>query len=469
MRQSRRMPLGIALCSAVALVGITIAISAGGRDVRAATGSSPGQVSGTGTIVDGSLTQTVSVLAGFDGVNAAAGSFSIATSSGGPPPTPSSGTVTCLFITGTAVVLGVLMPGAPDLYGFIFISDGGPTGPDTLEIGDLAPGTYGVDCTVGPFGGAGGTLLTSGDFTVSPGVDLIPADGIVDWLQPSGTAAGSFIDASTTPSTTGSIVSTAGLSVTITDAPFPDGVVVSVGPGPAAPSPEASGVPVASGAPSPQAELFACGQTVLVNADSRITLTCGSLIVNVTTGQATIVLGGGTTLTLVTIPVGGAVEVTDTGGGSFTVENVGTVPVSSLTVDGTTTLILAGEITTADTAHFVGFAQPIDNAPILNRVKAGQVIPIRWRLVDGAGAPITNLSSASITVTTLDCPLGTTEDQVEEVVAGSSGLQNLGNGYYQLKWKSPTTYATLCKTLHLQLGGVTHEHEVHDALFQFTK
>lgn len=450
-RQFRRMPRGIALFSAVALVGITIAISVGGRDVRAAFGSSPGQVSGTGTIVVGSLTETVSVLAGFDGVNAAAGSFSIATSSGGPAPTPYDGAVACLFLQGSAVVLGVYLPGGLPYY--FFIADGGSTGvSDTLEVA-YAPG--GLDCTVGPFGGAGGTLLSSGNFTVSPGqVDLIPADGIVDWLQPSGTAAGSFIDASTTPSTTGSIVSTAGLSVTITDAPFPNGVVVSVG----------SGVPVASGVPFPQAELFACGQTVLVSAGSVITLTCHSLIVKVTTGLARIILGGGTTV--VTIPTGGAVEVTDTGGGSFTVANVGILSVSvSLTVGGVTTSISPGRMVTAETAVFVGFAQPIDNAPVLNRVKAGQAIPIKWRLVDGAGAPITNLSSASIIATTLVCPLGTTSDQVpEEALAGSSGLQNLGDGYYQLNWKSPTTYAVSCKTLHLQLGGVTHE-----ALFQFTK
>jgi hypothetical protein len=50
------------------------------------------------------------------------------------------------------------------------------------------------------------------------------------------------------------------------------------------------------------------------------------------------------------------------------------------------------------------------------------------------------------------------------VVAGSSDLQNLGNGYYQLNWKSPTSYASSCKTLQLNIGGATH-----NALFQFTK
>ena len=457
-RQSRWVPRGLALCAAVALVGIAIAISAGGRDVRASVGSSAGEVSGTGTIVVGGLTETVSVLAGFDGVNPPAGSFSIATSSGGPPPTPSAGTVTCIFLQGSAVVLGVALPGSPDpLYGLIFISDGGPTGPDTLEIGDLAPGTWPADCTVGPFGGAGGTLLTSGDFTVSSGqVDLNPADGIVDWLQPSGTPAGSFLDASLVPPTYGSIVSTGGLSVSITDAPAPAGVVITVG----------SGGPIASPSASPgvQVELSVCGFTVLLDPGTTTTITCGSVTLAVSSGTARVVLGGGTTVVVVSIPQGGAAKVTDTGGGTFSVANVGSATVSIM-VGGTTTSIRTGTtITTAETADFVGFAQPIDNVPVLNRVKAGQAIPIKWQLLDGAGAPITNLSSATITVATLNCSLATTSDQIEEVVAGSSGLQNLGNGYYQLNWKSPTSYASSCKTLQLNIGGATH-----NALFQFTK
>jgi hypothetical protein len=133
-------------------------------------------------------------------------------------------------------------------------------------------------------------------------------------------------------------------------------------------------------------------------------------------------------------------------------------------VNGTTTTILAGTTTTVNTAVCVGFAQPIDNPAVLNRVKAGQAIPIKWRLVDSAGTPITNLSAAGVTVGTMSCPSGTTTDQLEVVAAGSFGLQNLGNGYYQLNWKSPATYAGSCRTLHLLIGRITR-----DALFQFTK
>ena len=40
---------------------------------------------------------------------------------------------------------------------------------------------------------------------------------------------------------------------------------------------------------------------------------------------------------------------------------------------------------------------------------------------------------------------------------GASALKNLGNGNYQLDWKTPTSYANSCKTLKLDIGdGVTH-------------
>lgn len=49
--------------------------------------------------------------------------------------------------------------------------------------------------------------------------------------------------------------------------------------------------------------------------------------------------------------------------------------------------------------------------------------------------------------------------------AGVSGLQNLGNGYYQFNWATPKSYANSCKTLHLALGDGAD----HTAQFKFTK
>ncbi len=128
----------------------------------------------------------------------------------------------------------------------------------------------------------------------------------------------------------------------------------------------------------------------------------------------------------------------------------------------------AGNATTISCPYFVayvfaGFAQPVDNSGVVNVVKAGRAIPLRWRLTDASGQPVTNLATAGISVQGLSCAAGTTEDLVEETTSGGSGLQNLGDGNYQLNWKSPTSYAGSCKTLRLDLG----EGIFRTALFHF--
>ncbi len=117
--------------------------------------------------------------------------------------------------------------------------------------------------------------------------------------------------------------------------------------------------------------------------------------------------------------------------------------------------------------NFSGFSSPVDIGPTLNVAKAGQAIPLKWRITDANGAPVTNLSNVDVTVASLSCGLGTTTDALEEYASGSSGLQNLGNGYYQFNWRTPRTYENSCKTLKLSLGeGTGFE---HTALFKFTR
>jgi len=110
---------------------------------------------------------------------------------------------------------------------------------------------------------------------------------------------------------------------------------------------------------------------------------------------------------------------------------------------------------------FSGFTDPVD-PDAANIVKAGQTVPLQFRLTDAHGTPITDLSSVSVSASTLICTLGTTENQLEEYAAGDSGLQNLGDGYYQYNWKTPKGYKNSCKTLSLDLGdGVLHTAEFH--------
>jgi hypothetical protein len=130
------------------------------------------------------------------------------------------------------------------------------------------------------------------------------------------------------------------------------------------------------------------------------------------------------------------------------------VGLKSVSITG---LDIAGNSTTSSCSYTVGFNfdglfAPIDKPNTMNVSKAGQAIPLKWRLTDYFGDPVTSLSSVQATVTGISCALGTSTDLVEEVAAGSSGLQNLGDGYYQFNWKTPTSYAGTCKQLNLNLG-----------------
>jgi hypothetical protein len=130
----------------------------------------------------------------------------------------------------------------------------------------------------------------------------------------------------------------------------------------------------------------------------------------------------------------------------------------------------AGNSATASASYsvvyaFDGFSAPVNNDGVLNIAKAGQTIPLKWRLTDASGSPVTNLASAAVTVASLSCSSGSSTDQIEEYASGGSGLQNLGNGYYQYNWQTPKNYANSCKTMQLNLG----EGSTHIALFKFVK
>lgn len=260
-------------------------------------------------------------------------------------------------------------------------------------------------------------------------------DGILDSLQPTGTAAGAFVDASTTPVTSGSIVSTGGLAVSIADATdATEGVLVTVGPGPT----------------TARATISACGVTLRLTPGSTAVITCGSVIVKTISGTVQAVLDNG--FIVVTIPAGSSARVSDTASGGQVTQVVG--PGVTVTVNGRTTSLPPGGAAASFTSWSVhGFSAPVDNQPVVNSTKAGRAVPLKWHVTNAANAPVTNLSAATVTVQNLSCGLNVTTDELEETFAGGSGLQNLGNGDYQLNWKTPTTYAGSCKTMVLDLGG----------------
>ena len=101
---------------------------------------------------------------------------------------------------------------------------------------------------------------------------------------------------------------------------------------------------------------------------------------------------------------------------------------------------------------FAGFFEPIDNE-IVNVAKAGQAIPVKWRLTDFTGMPISDPASFvglySYSVMCSDFS-GIPTDAIEQYAAVASGLQYMGDGYWQFNWKTPKGYAGKCIDMYIQ-------------------
>jgi hypothetical protein len=124
------------------------------------------------------------------------------------------------------------------------------------------------------------------------------------------------------------------------------------------------------------------------------------------------------------------------------------------------------EISTQQTYSFSGFDRPVDNQPIVNNTKAGSSIPVKWRITDLDGTPISDPASfMSLTSYAVSCGALTADpiDEVEEYSAGASGLQYFDDGYWQFNWKTPKGYAGQCRIMVLKLGDGSE----HIASFKF--
>ena len=251
-------------------------------------------------------------------------------------------------------------------------------------------------------------------------------DGVVDAID---TGNGAFSDGSTT----GSIVDRAGLTVLVTDAPAPDGVRMTV-----------------AGSGTARAVFTVCGfSTLRLGPGSDVTITCGSVKVQVAAGSAELVLGGGQTV--VSVPAGVTARVTDTGGGTYKVEDLGGGPVT-VTVGGVVTTVPAGGSTSAATWRFVGFEAPVANPPALTAVAAGDPVPLKWQLLRQDGSAVTGLKSvAGLAVTQIDC---TTKAAIASPIAVSPvpKLDDKTKGRYQLTWTTAKSWAKTCRALALDVG-----------------
>jgi hypothetical protein len=123
--------------------------------------------------------------------------------------------------------------------------------------------------------------------------------------------------------------------------------------------------------------------------------------------------------------------------------------------------------------YFRGFGTPVDAAS-LNVAKAGRAIPLKWQVFDENVAPVLDLDPGIVKVTSvaITCgAVGGASDPVEEYAPGASSLEHLGDGVYQLNWKSSKDFAGSCRRLRLDLGERNPDGSViyRTADFQFTR
>jgi alpha-tubulin suppressor-like RCC1 family protein len=114
-------------------------------------------------------------------------------------------------------------------------------------------------------------------------------------------------------------------------------------------------------------------------------------------------------------------------------------------------------------SSFTGFFGPVHNAPVVNMVKGGQAVPIKFSLAGDRGLAIFAdgyPTSQAITCDT-SAPLGNVE---ETVTAGASTLSyDPSTDQYVYVWKTSTTWAQSCRRLTIRLADGSE----HGALFTF--
>ena len=115
--------------------------------------------------------------------------------------------------------------------------------------------------------------------------------------------------------------------------------------------------------------------------------------------------------------------------------------------------------------NFTGFFRPVDNLPVLNIVKAGSAVPVKFSLNGNQGLSI--FAGGYPTSGTTACNSTDLYDYIDETVtAGGSSLSyDASANQYVYVWKTEKSWAGSCRQLVVKLSDGTY----HRANFNFSK
>lgn len=114
------------------------------------------------------------------------------------------------------------------------------------------------------------------------------------------------------------------------------------------------------------------------------------------------------------------------------------------------------------TYAFSGFFAPVDNLPVVNSVKAGSAVPVKFSLGGNRGLDVFKAGSPS--VATIPCGSTAVVDAIETTVTagGSTLTYDAATDRYQYVWKTSKDWAGRCRQLVVR----TADGGVHRANFQ---
>jgi hypothetical protein len=169
--------------------------------------------------------------------------------------------------------------------------------------------------------------------------------------------------------------------------------------------------------------------------------------------------GGGGGRVLILTSAGGAVSgVIDVRGG------IGGGASSRPGQDGQLGVVTFGQLL-PEPFPFQGFFAPVENPPMVNTVKAGQAIPVKFSLRGDRG--LTIFAASSPTSQSVSCTGFGSSDLIEETVSAMvSSLQyDPETERYIYVWKTTKNWVNTCRVLSLTFT----DGSVHEAFFQFMK
>jgi uncharacterized delta-60 repeat protein len=138
-------------------------------------------------------------------------------------------------------------------------------------------------------------------------------------------------------------------------------------------------------------------------------------------------------------------------------------------VDGagnTSSLTHTYEVSDHSAGQVEGPFAPVEPEPILNLMKAGAAVPVKFRLYDPAGRLVTDPSTLSAQSRTSDCTSGATSDVVESTTAAGSSSFTFDTASQQFvyTWKTQKSWSN-CRRLEI----VSDRQVVLGAQFRFRK